>query len=131
MRFPWAQRTLRGERGQDLIELALVLPVLLLILVGVVDLGRAFQSYLVITNAAREGARQAAQNAFDTNAIRETALQETRNAGIADSAVVVSVVPGSSGSPVRVSVQYDFALLSGVLPVNSVPLSSTVEMVAF
>jgi Flp pilus assembly protein TadG len=131
MRFLRAQTTPRGERGQDLIELALVLPVLLIILVGVVDLGRAFQTYLVLTNAAREGARQGTLNAFDVSAIQDTALHETRNAGLADSAVTVSVVPASSGQPVRVSVQYDFPLLSGVLPASTVPLSCTVEMVAF
>jgi Flp pilus assembly pilin Flp len=47
------------ESGAELIEFALVLPLLLLILLGIIDFGFLFQRYEVITNAAREGARVA------------------------------------------------------------------------
>ena len=47
----------RGERGQAIIELALTLPLLLLIVLGIFDFGLMFQKYEVVTNAAREGAR--------------------------------------------------------------------------
>ncbi len=45
------------ERGQSLVELALILPVLILVLLGILDFGRAFYAYNAISNAAREGAR--------------------------------------------------------------------------
>ena len=48
------------ERGAELIEFAIVLPTLLLVLGGMMDLGFLFQRYEVVTNAAREGARVAA-----------------------------------------------------------------------
>jgi Flp pilus assembly protein TadG len=47
----------RGERGQAIIEMALTLPLLLLIVLGVFDFGLMFQKYEVVTNAAREGGR--------------------------------------------------------------------------
>lgn len=50
---------LRSERGAELIEFALVVPMLLLILLGIADFGFMFQRYEVLTNAAREGARVA------------------------------------------------------------------------
>jgi Flp pilus assembly protein TadG len=50
-------RRVRSERGAELIELALVLPILLLVFAGIVDFALMFQRYLVINNAAREGAR--------------------------------------------------------------------------
>jgi Flp pilus assembly protein TadG len=52
-------RTRRGrrERGQSLVEAAVLLPILLLLVAAVVDFGRAFDTYIVLTNAAREGAR--------------------------------------------------------------------------
>lgn len=131
MRMVWAKRTLKREQGQDLIELALVLPLLLVILTGVVDLGRAFNTYMVLTNAAREGARQATMTPYAVSTITEAALHETRNAGMSDGTVTVSVVSASSGSPVQVTVAHDFALLLGLLPFSSVPLSASVEMVAF
>jgi Flp pilus assembly protein TadG len=48
-----------NERGSALVELALTLPLLLLVSVGIFEFGRAFQTWQVLTNAAREGARVA------------------------------------------------------------------------
>jgi Flp pilus assembly protein TadG len=49
----------RSDRGAALVEFALVLPLLLVVIAGIVDFAFAFQRYEVITNAAREGARMA------------------------------------------------------------------------
>jgi Flp pilus assembly protein TadG len=49
----------RSERGAELIEMAVALPLLLLVVMGIVDFGFLFQRYLVLTNAAMEGARVA------------------------------------------------------------------------
>jgi Flp pilus assembly protein TadG len=47
----------RGERGQALAEFALILPLVLLFIAGVVEMGRAWNIKQVVTDAAREGAR--------------------------------------------------------------------------
>jgi len=52
-------RRLRGEEAAQLVEFALVLPLLLLVLLGIAEFGFIFQRYEVVTNAAREGARMA------------------------------------------------------------------------
>src|SRR3974390_3501818 len=49
----------RSERGQALIETAVTLPLLLLVSVGIFEFGRAYETWQVLTNAAREGARVA------------------------------------------------------------------------
>lgn len=49
----------RPERGQTLVEFAIVLPVFILILVGIFDFGRAIYAYHTVLNASREAARQA------------------------------------------------------------------------
>ena len=49
----------RAERGSALVELALALPMLILVLVGIVEFGRAVNAYVTISGAAREGARYA------------------------------------------------------------------------
>jgi len=57
----WRGR-IRGERGTALVELALVLPLLLLVLLGMLDFGKAFNEWMSQTHLASEGARLAAVN---------------------------------------------------------------------
>jgi Flp pilus assembly protein TadG len=47
----------KNERGAALIETAITIPIILLIAVGIFEFGRAYQTWQVLTNAAREGAR--------------------------------------------------------------------------
>jgi Flp pilus assembly protein TadG len=56
--FSRRNRTLiHHQSGQSMVEFALILPIFVLFIVGIFELGRAFFSYIAITNAAREGAR--------------------------------------------------------------------------
>jgi Flp pilus assembly protein TadG len=48
-----------GDQAAQLVEFALVLPMLLLVVLGIAEFGFIFQRYEVVTNAAREGARMA------------------------------------------------------------------------
>ena len=50
-------RRFRSERGAELIEFAIVMPILLFIIAGIIDFGMMFRTYEAVTNAAREGAR--------------------------------------------------------------------------
>jgi len=54
-----------AEKGQGLVELALVIPVLVVIVIGVLDLGRMYFTTIIINNAAREGARYLMQHPED------------------------------------------------------------------
>ena len=49
----------RDERGQALVEFALILPIILLLVVGMLEFARAWNLHQVMTDAAREGARRA------------------------------------------------------------------------
>lgn len=55
-------RLARSCRGQSIVELALILPVLTLLLLGIMEGGRIFSSYIELENVAREGARYASLN---------------------------------------------------------------------
>ena len=55
-----ADRVYHSERGAALLETAIALPIILMICVGIFEFGRAYQTWQVLTNAAREGARVAA-----------------------------------------------------------------------
>ncbi len=57
---PLLRRLVRGGRGQSLVEFALVLPLLLIMVFGIIDFGMGLRSYISLSSATREGARFAA-----------------------------------------------------------------------
>lgn len=77
-----ALKRLRSERGAELIEFALVFPVLLLVVLAIVDFGFLFQRMEVITNAAREGARIAVLPGYDAADVRARILDYVNTGGI-------------------------------------------------
>jgi len=58
-------RRLRDQSGAELIEMAIVTPILLMILAGIFDFGFLFRGWEVVTNAAREGARVGVLPSYD------------------------------------------------------------------
>lgn len=71
----------RRELGQDLVEMALLLPLLLALTFGIIDFGRVIFSYSTIANAAREGARFAVTDPTNTAGIQDT-TQHLLTAGL-------------------------------------------------
>lgn len=101
----WMQEA-RGERGQAAVEFALVVPFLMLVLLVLVQTGLTMHAQIVVTQAAREGARQATTADSDgeiVQAVRRGA------AGLEPSRLHVKTrAPGgwTAGSPVTVAVSY-------------------------
>ena len=79
------------KRGQSLVELALVLPLMLLIMLGTIDVGRMFFGYIRVTNAVREGAGYGAHVPDDTAGIKQRIT--THATDIASSQVTVTSGP--------------------------------------
>jgi TadE-like protein len=77
-------------RGQSLAEFAVVLPIFLLVVCGLFDLGRAVFVYTSLTNAAREGARLAIVNQ-DATLIRQRAFGQSAAVNTTDPATVFNV----------------------------------------
>lgn len=89
----------RRGRGQALAEFALVVPIFLLIMVSIFDLGRAVFAYNTLTNAAREGARMAIVNQ-DKPSIITHAKQNSAMVELDDPSVTVDFYQiASDGSP--------------------------------
>jgi Flp pilus assembly protein TadG len=92
-------RRTRSRGGQALVEFALVIPVFLLILVALFDLGRAVFAYNTLTNAAREGARIAIVNQYKPSIVAR-AKQQTAIVELNDPSVVVGFYQvASDGTP--------------------------------
>jgi len=58
-------KNLAKERGASAVEFAIILPVLIMLVFGIVQFGVAFNKYISLTHAAREGARLAAVGAYE------------------------------------------------------------------
>lgn len=81
------------ERGQALVELALVAPLLILLLLGTAELGHAFNAYITLVNATREGARLAARGNVHPPAVLLQVVEEhSRQIDLQDATVVVTTV---------------------------------------
>ncbi len=100
------------SRGSNLIEAALVIPLLILLLIGVADLGRAFQVHITLLNAAREGARYAVRDS-NPSAIAQRVVAEAALSHVALDPGMVSIVHAGAGNPVEVRVAYPYNLFVG------------------
>jgi Flp pilus assembly pilin Flp len=126
----------RDERGANLVETAAVMTLLLLLLAGASDVGRAVHSDIIITKATREGARFASHFPHFYDGIRLQAKMEATNSGVtlADGDIIIDseggAIPGP-GEPIRVTIQYDFqTILSGMLG-ETITLQSSTQMIVF
>lgn len=99
---------LQQQRGSTLVEMALMLPVLLMVLLATFDLGRAVYAQNIINNAAREGARYGSVAPNDTQAIQ--AQTESFIIGLDTTAATVTV--DVTSLTVRVTVTYQFAAVT-------------------
>ncbi len=104
------------QRGQSFVELALLLSILMLILLGIIDLGRVFNAYIVITNAAREGARYGALYPSDTAGIQAHAIAEAQGSGIVLTSGNIQVSSGiTPGTAKTVLVSHPFSAVSTLI----------------
>ncbi len=137
-------RRTRSEHGSSLVETAIMSFVLLLLFAGAVDIGRMYYSYVIITNAAREGARTAARSPCNTSnaaVLRSTiiaaAQRETSSLPSfpAAGAVAVTVNPDptagcpTAGNPVQVTVTYQYrTFYANLLNRATIPMSYVATM---
>ena len=102
------------DRGSVAVEFALLLPVLLLIIFGVIDFGRAINAQITLTQAAREGARLASLG-YSTSAVQSRA--QSAATGLSPVTVtVLAACPAGAGIGVdaRVQASYVFSFITPV-----------------
>ena len=134
-------------RGAAVVEMAVVAPVLLALLVGIIEFGWVFMAYQTITNAAREGARTATLQGVTDAEIEQRIHDYVAPAGLPQYALTVvsdislatgagcfvkhaddTAVPPDLTETIVYSVPYADVSLLGVLPAGDFYLSSTCSM---
>ena len=123
-----------SARGETLVEYALALTLFLMTLFGITQFGLAVWQFNMISNLAQEGARWASVRGTSSTIANaassdvETFVQ-SRSTGISVTATTVPSPVGAPGSIVTVQVQTTFAPLTGIVPMTTLNLSSTAQMV--
>ena len=126
----------RNEQGASLVEMALVMGLLLLLIAGAADLGRAMHTWIIIHNAAREGARWGSHFPWDQDGILQATVAEAAGSGVDLSAANITVAGGGSGvqggTAIQVDIEYQLTtILAGIAGLNSLTLRTSTEMIVF
>ncbi len=100
-----------GEKGQNLAEFAMVVPIFLILVFAIVDFGMGFHAWITVTNASREGARIGAVGA-DTATIEARVVDTASSLVEDDLAITVVNAQGAPGESVSVDVEYDYELIT-------------------
>ena len=122
---------LKKRRGQAMVEFALILPVFILILLGIMEFGLVFHQYLVVTAASREGARVAALGGTDAET---RTIVNNSAASVNTGQLTTTITPTVRVKGQTVSVQVTnpvtirTPLIAQAFPQNPFPVSGTTVM---
>jgi hypothetical protein len=111
-KLPGRKRTGGRQRGQSMVEFALVVPVFLILVFGIIDFGLGLRAWISITNAAREGARVGAVRGSCSEI--EAQVMNT-SGGLVTSASQIDIDPdcdGLAGDDIAVTVSYEYELIT-------------------
>ncbi len=108
------------RRGAAAVELALTLPIILMLLVGIWEIGRLMHVRQVLHNAAREAGRQASAGLVTTAQAQDVARKYVQRNGLSTTNLQVSVTNASSGADALSSAQLDRFTIDVRLPFGDV-----------
>lgn len=123
-----SREKIRSERGAAMVEFALILPLILLLLFGVIEFGRAYNVKVQLTGAAREGARVVAlggnEAASDARVVAAAPGLNSPTFGNGHTTVTQSCPPGATGDA-KVTVSYPLQALTPLIPSGTITLTAT------
>jgi len=124
-------RIIKSEKGASAVEFAIILPILVMLIFGIFQFAIAFNNYITITHAAREGARRAAVDLFNPDLkdyIKDMAIPLV----LTDDDIVIGVEsdedPPLIGDPVWVEITYNFGISIPLVGSWEVPLRNKATM---
>ncbi|GAB5078104.1 TadE family protein [Arthrobacter sp. AD-310] len=104
-----------SERGAAAVEFAILLPLLLMLVLGIIEFGRAYNAQITLTNAARDGVRVMAI-ANDPTGARAAARNAASSVSstIPDSDITLSTTACSTGNQVTLTIKYNLSTITGI-----------------
>jgi Flp pilus assembly protein TadG len=128
-------RLRRADSGAEIIEMAIVLPLLLMVLFGIVEFGFVFQRYVFLTNAAAEGARVASLPGYtsaDVSSRVEAYATASNITGVSATSVASPIAgPGGTmwpGSKVTVTYVYTYKFIGPLVALAGGSMDPTITL---
>ena len=125
------RKNTHSRPGQSLVEVALVLPIIIMIMLGVLDFGRAFFTLVALHDAADEGASYASIRPNDVDGIQQRTVEASTHLVTVETTDVNVVYPPSLviGAPITVTVDFPFDIytpfVQGLLPDGELTLQGS------
>jgi len=135
------------DRGAALVETAMILLLVLLLIAGLADLGRAFNEYIVIGEASHAGARYGSMNPSDADGtctaviqmaayngvtvLREVEEGLTATCGetVTNGDITITGLGCQPGDPIRVTVTHQFpTIMGGIIGFETITMTCATEM---
>ena len=131
----WHIRLSRNEKGQGIIEMVLILPVILLIMAGIFDFGRVIHAYVVVVNAAREAAFAGATAQMSDSELQTFMDDELARGGVSSGTATSVIAYALKGIPPKqtlvIDLSYEVPLVVLILPFSDITVTSHAEMITF
>jgi Flp pilus assembly protein TadG len=110
-RPPTKRPTRRPRRGVAAVEFAIVAPIFFMLIIGIIEIGRAMMVQQVLINASRVGARRAVTLSSNQQAVIDAVVEYSNGVGVSGVEVAVSTNPATAlaGQPITVSAEIDFS----------------------
>lgn len=121
-------RIIKSEKGASAVEFALILPLLIMLVFGIVEFGIAFNNYVTITHAAREGARIAAVDLNNPD-LKNIIIERAFPVQITEDDIVISTTEEKNiGDPVEVEITYNISITIPLVGSWDIPLKNKAIM---
>jgi Flp pilus assembly protein TadG len=109
------QMSRASESGAAAVEFAILLPLLLMLVLGTIEFGRAYNAQITLTNAARDGVRvMAVANDPDGAQTAARNAAASVSTSIPNSDVTLSTTTCSTGNQVTLTIKYNLSTITGI-----------------
>jgi len=121
-------RIIKSEKGASAVEFALILPILIILVFGIVEFGIAFNNYITITHAAREGVRIAAVDLNNPD-LKNIIIERAYPVPITPDDITIITPDGENiGDPVEVEITYNISITIPLVGSWDIPLKNKAIM---
>jgi Flp pilus assembly protein TadG len=108
------KKIFQSQKAQSMVEMAIILPVLLLILFAIIEFGRVLGAYMIIHDLAREGVRYGVVGMSDAD-IKDHITTNDSFLNITNADITITPVARVIGDPLTVRIEYEIDIITPII----------------